>query len=167
MRKRNKKTEAIVAQETEVAIVAQETEIEKAEAIVAEANVEINDEVVEQDIRRAKSVVPSRYKAKYAIAAVNRGETTRAAKRCNGDWLAQELAAECVPDGKTFDFNRFVAILEANGIEPSRWPNRSNGWQGRLRMSGAIVLRGIVRKTGILVTPDTTIEAPESFTAQG
>jgi hypothetical protein len=159
MTKRNHKQ---AKAETEAAI---EAEVQATEAIIEEAGVEIDDPVVEQDIRRAKSVVPSRYKAKYAIAAVQRGQTTRAAKRCNGDWLAQELVAECVPDGKTFDFDRFVAILEANGIDPARWPNRSNGWQGRLRMSGAIVLRGIVKATGVLVTPDTTIEVPESFRA--
>jgi hypothetical protein len=151
-----------------------EAEVEVLEAPIeaTETEVAIDDEVVEQDIRRARSVVPSGYKRAYATRAVLRGATTRAAKRANGDWLARELEAECVSDGKTFDFDRFVAILEANGIDPARWPNRNNGWQGRLRMSGAIVLRTIVRASGVLRTPDgeTNLhDLPEaaSFLAKG
>jgi hypothetical protein len=144
-------------------------ETKETEAPIEETEVEINDEQVEEDIRRPKSVVPAGYKRKYAYRAVSNGYTTRAAKRANGDWLARELEAECVQDGKTFDMERFLTIYNLNTGEDAlvRWSNRNNGWQGRLRMSGAIVLRGIVRKTGVLITPDTTIEAPASFTAKG
>jgi hypothetical protein len=118
------------------------------------------DEAIEQheadETKRGKSVVPLGYKKTYAQRAVAAGRTTKAAKRSNGDWLAQELEAECVRDGHKFDLSRFLAILEANGIGNAleRWPNRNNGWEGRLRMSGAIVLRGIVCRAGIFRTPE-------------
>jgi hypothetical protein len=111
---------------------------------------------VEGTKTRARSVVKAGYKNAYEAAAKARGATTKAAKRANGDWLAQELEAECVSmDGK-FALARFVAILEANGIaDPlGRWPNRNTGWEGRIRMSGSCVLRGILRKTGVFRTAE-------------
>lgn len=155
--------------ETPIETPIEETKETEAPIEETEHDEDIGDEVVEEDIRRPKSVVPAGYKRKYAYRAVSNGYTTRAAKRANGDWLARELEAECVQDGKTFDMERFLAIYKLNTGEDAlaRWSNRNNGWQGRLRMSGAIVLRGVVRKTGVLITPDTTIEAPASFTAQG
>jgi hypothetical protein len=113
------------------------------------------DENTAETVVRARSVVPKAYKATYAVRALARGDNSKAAKRANGDWLARELQAECVQDGKTFDLQRFLAICDANGVDAlARWPNRNAGWEGRLRMSGAIVLRGIVGKTGVLRTPD-------------
>jgi hypothetical protein len=143
---------------------------ERAEAtnqLVAEAIAEAEADHVadheEPNAPRGKSVVPLGYKKTYAERAVRSGLTSKAAKRQNGDWLAQELLAECVPDGKTFDLARFCAICEANGVgDPMvRWPNRNNGWEGRLRMSGAIVLRGLVAKSGVFRTPDTELRLAE------
>jgi hypothetical protein len=149
-----KKIEEVIEAETPVCI-----------GEVIELLQEQGDTETVEDIVRPRSVVPAGYKAAYAARAMARGETSKAAKRQNGDWLAKELLAECVPDGKTFDMMRFLDILEANGVSDplNRWPNRNKGWEGRLRMSGAIVLRGLVKKAGVLVTPDTTIEVPESF----
>lgn len=110
------------------------------------------------------SVVRPGYKRAYARKALTEGRTSKADKRCNGDWLARELIAECEEDG-IFSLPRFCAICEANGVgDPmARWPNRNNGWEGRLRMSAGIVLRAIVRKRHVLVTPDTTVQVPEAF----
>lgn len=103
---------------------------------------------------RPKTVVPVGYKAAYRAKATAMGRTSKAAKRCNNDWLAQELEGECIGKGGVFDLPRFVAILEANGVDANRWPSRTNGWEGRLRMTGAIVLRGVVGKSGVFRTPE-------------
>jgi hypothetical protein len=101
------------------------------------------------------SVVDPAYKAQYAQRAAEQGRTSHAAKRSNNDWLAQKLEAECIIDGSILDLPRFCAILVANGVADPllRWPNRNAGWQGRLRMSGGLALRSIVRKTGVLTIP--------------
>jgi hypothetical protein len=105
---------------------------------------------------RPKTVVPIAYKAQYRAKAAAMGRNTKAAKRSNSDWLAQELEAECIGKGGVFDLPRFLAIFSANTGEDAtvRWPNRNNGWEGRLRMSGAIVLRGVVGKRGTFRTPE-------------
>jgi hypothetical protein len=105
---------------------------------------------------RPKTVVPVAYKAQYRAKAAAMGRTSKAAKRSNSDWLAQELEAECIGKGGVFDLPRFLAIFTANTGEDAtvRWPSRTNGWEGRLRMSGAIVLRGVVGKRGTFRTPD-------------
>lgn len=107
-----------------------------------------------------KTVVPVSYKAKYRARAAALGLTSKAAKRSNSDWLAQELENECVGKGGVFDLDRFCAIFTANTSEDAlvRWPSRTNGWEGRLRMSGAIVLRGVVGKRGTFRTPDGEID---------
>ena len=110
---------------------------------------------------RPKTVVPVAYKAQYRAKAIAMGRTSKAAKRSNNDWLAQELEGECIGKGGVFDLSRFVAILEANGVDANRWPSRTNGWEGRLRMTGAIVLRGVVGKSGVFRTPEATINLHE------
>lgn len=108
-----------------------------------------------------KTVVPVAYKAKYRAEAARLGLHGKAHKRSNCDWLAQELANECVRKG-VFDLRRFLDICEANGVDAmARWPNRNNGWEGRLRMSGAIVLRGIVGKSGVFRTPESEVRLAE------
>lgn len=137
-------------------------EAETMNSQIAEALAKVVADHAEGEKVRGKSVVPLGYKKKYAIRAVTEGRTTKAAKRANGDWLAKEMEAECI-EGGVFRLDRFLTILELNGIDHSRWPNRNVGWEGRLRMSGAIVLRGIVKQTGVLRTPDTEVQVPENF----
>jgi len=100
-----------------------------------------------------KTVVKPKFKNEYRARAKAAGLTDKASRRGNGDWLQRELQAETIIKGE-FDFDRFVAILDANGVDYSRWSTTSHGWKGRFRMSGSIVLRGIVGKTGVLRTPD-------------
>jgi hypothetical protein len=101
-----------------------------------------------------KSVVKTGYKRAYQDRAEARGARDKASKRGCGDWLQRELQAETIVSG-AFDFTRFVAILDANGVDHSRWATAGNGWQGRFRMSGSIVLRGRVGKSGVFRTPDS------------
>lgn len=112
----------------------------------------------EQVDTRPKTVVPVGYKAAYRANAAKLGRTSKAAKRSNSDWLAQELEAEVIGKGGVFDLPRFLAIFSANTGEDAlaRWPNRNNGWEGRLRMSGSIVLRGVIGKRGVFRTPEGT-----------
>jgi hypothetical protein len=165
MTRKTRKAQPMVAMPTEgEALLAAETNAAVAE-LVADAIEEVEaDHAADHEgpsAPRGKSVVPLGYKKVYATRAVVAGQTSKAAKRQCGDWLAKELLAECVPDGKTFDLPRFLAILEANGIDAARWPSRSNGWEGRLRMSGAIVLRGVVGRSGEFRTPEATIRLAE------
>jgi hypothetical protein len=142
-----------MARKTKAAIVA--VEPQETQELEAGFLMPFADAEPEETDTRPRSVVPAGYKKHYQRKAQAEGRTSKAAKRCNGDWLAQELEGECVRGGK-FDFYRFVAILEANGVDGlARWPNRNNGWEGRFRMSGAIVLRGIVGKSAVFRTPDS------------
>ena len=102
----------------------------------------------------AKTVVKTAYKHRYQDRAKARGLTDKASRRGNGDWLQREVQAETIGKDGKFDLAKFEAILDANGVDYSRWNRTSNGWQGRVRMSGSLVLRGVVGKSGMFRTPD-------------
>jgi len=121
---------------------------------------------VAQDIERKNSVVRNEYKRKYAERAKENGHASKCAQRSTWDWLAQCLAGECNgPDGK-LDVARFLVILEANGVDHSRWTNRSKGWEGRLRMTGRLALQRVVAASGVLVVEDDELEAPAEWVAK-
>lgn len=101
-----------------------------------------------------KTVVKVKYKREYQDRAKARGLTDKASRRGNGDWLQRELQAECNAKDGSFDLTRFEAILDANGVDHSRWNRTTRGWEGRVRMSGSISLRGVVGKSGLLRMPD-------------
>ena len=111
---------------------------------------------IETQIALPRSVVGKKYKIRYKEAARERGSLGKAAKRSKWDWLAETLAGEVLNEKAKLKVDRFVAILEANGIaDPlGRWPNRANGWEGRLRMTGGLVLRPMVAAAGVLLVPD-------------
>jgi len=98
------------------------------EITLADLPVDIDAEVAEE-IEKKGSVVKSTYKKKYAARAAGQGLGKTAQRSC-WDWLAQELASECL-DGTKIDIGRFLATLEANAVDHSRWTNRSKGWEGR------------------------------------
>jgi hypothetical protein len=104
-----------------------------------------------------KTVVKVAYKHTYQDRAAARGATDKASKRGCGDWLQRELQAETIKEGR-FDMARFIEILDANGVDHSRWKTAGNGWEGRFRMSGSIVLRGRVGKSGVFRTPEASID---------
>ena len=117
----------------------------------ADLAVEIDAEVAE-DNAKPGSVVKGKYKHRYAERAASAG-LGKVAQRSCWDWLAQELAAECL-DGSKIDIGRFLGTLEANGVDHSRWNNRSKGWEGRLRMTGRLALQRVVAEQGFLATAD-------------
>jgi hypothetical protein len=126
--------------------------------------VEIDAEV-QEEIEKKGSVVKSTYKKKYAARAAGQGLGKTAQRSC-WDWLAQELAGECL-DGTKIDIGRFLATLEANGVDHSRWQNRSKGWEGRLRMTGRLALQKVVAAQGHLKTVEgAELEAPRDWIAK-
>jgi hypothetical protein len=128
--------------------------------------VEIHAEVAE-DNQKARSVVQSAYKHKYAQKAVEAGHARKAAQRSCWDWLAVAIAGECLGEGDRISISRFLALLEANGVDHSRWQNRSKGWEGRLRMTGRLALQKVVAQKGVLRTADDEeLVAPEAWVAK-
>ena len=123
------------------------------------------DAAVAEDNAKKGSVVKGAYKARYAARAAEAG-LGRTAQRSCWDWLAQTLAGE-VLDGTKLDVEKFQRLLEANGVDHSRWTNRSKGWEGRLRMTGRLALQRIVAEAGILRTADgEELEAPAEWVAK-
>jgi len=121
---------------------------------------------VAADLEKARSVVKNAYKRKYAERARSNGHASKVAQRSTWDWLAQNLAGECNgPDGK-IDIAAFERILELNGVDFSRWTNRSKGWEGRFRMTGRLALQRVVAAAGVLVVEGDEIVAPAEWVAK-
>lgn len=109
------------------------------------------------------SVVKDKFKTRYIENAKAAGETSKAAKRSNWDWLAQTLAEHCLGDKGKIDINKFVDILDANGVDHSRWTNRNKGWEGRFRMTGRVALQKIVAQNNLLKTTVSEIVPPTGW----
>ena len=126
----------------------------------------IHPEVAEDNAKR-NSVVAPKYKHRYAQRAVAAGHKRKAAQRSNWDWLAQTLAGEVLDDRDHLVVDRLLALLDANGVDHSRWTNRSKGWEGRLRMSGRLALQRVVAEAGVLRTVDgEELVAPPEWVAK-
>jgi len=131
---------------------------------IAEAVGESEEEETEEEKHDRISIVKDKFKRKYIENAAARGETKKAAKRSNWDWLAQELATFCLSEKGKIEIGSFTDILDANGIDHSRWTNRNPGWQGRFRMTGRVALQKTVANSGSLRWPDGSVtEAPADF----
>jgi hypothetical protein len=114
-----------------------------------------------------RSVVASSYKAKYVARAREAGSSRKAQRRSTWDWLAQTLAGEVLDERDHLLVDRLLALCAANGVETSRWQNRSKGWEGRLRMTARLALQRVVAETGLLLTADgEELEAPEEWVAK-
>lgn len=125
------------------------------------------DAEIEADLPKSNSVVKSGYKTKYRDRAREAGVARKAAKRSTWDWLAEQLAGECLVGKDKIDISRFLAVLDANGVDHSRWTNRSKGWEGRLRMTGRLALQRVVAEAGVLLLADgETLEAPAEWVAK-
>jgi len=149
MAKRNKK-QAVELVELELPVV---------EPVAIEAD-------VAEEIAKPASVVRSAYKAKYADRAAAAGLGKKAQRSC-WDWLAQSLAGECLDDAAKIDIVRFLSVLDANGVDHSRWTNRNKGWEGRLRMTGRLALQKVVAQQGHLKTADgEELVAPTEWLAK-
>ena len=134
---------------------------------LADLPIEIHADVA-ADIERRGSVVKRVYKQKYAERAKAAGERSKVAQRSAWDWLAQTLAGEVLdPKTQKLLVEKFERLMDANGVDHSRWTNRSIGWQGRLRMTGRLALQKVVAETGVLHTTDgETLEAPADWIAK-
>ena len=129
------------------------------------ALVAVHPEVAEDNAKR-NSVVQTKYKHRYAERAVAAGLKRKAAQRSSWDWLAQTLAGEVLVKEK-LQVEKFLALLEANGVDHSRWTNRSKGWEGRLRMTGRLALQRVVAEAGVLKTADgEELQAPAEWVAK-
>lgn len=142
-------------------------ELEPALVVELEPTVEpvAVDAEVAEDNAKPSSVVKPGYKHKYAERAASAG-LGKVAQRSCWDWLAQSLAGECL-EGTKISIARFLAILDANGVDHSRWTNRNKGWEGRLRMTGRLALQRVVAEAGVLKTADgEELEAPAEWVAK-
>jgi hypothetical protein len=92
------------------------------------------------------SVVKAEYRARYA----EMGHPTHC-----GDWLAEFLNDMCIPvESKETDLVRFESICNANGVSLAKYNRTSNGWQGRLRMTGRNLLKAVVVRQMFILVPD-------------
>jgi hypothetical protein len=128
-------------------------EVAVVEAPVAPAPVEVHPDV-EADNAKRNSVVKPVYKRRYATRAAALGYKSKAAQRSAWDWLAQTIAAIVLDKRAKLDVAAFTALLDANGVDHSKWTNRSKGWEGRLRMTGRLALQRVVAEAGVLHTAD-------------
>lgn len=131
------------------------TEIEQIDEAELEAIAEI-----EEQIALPRSVVNPKYKVRYRDQARERGDRGKAAKRSKWDWLAQQMAERVLNKKAKLDVDKLLAILDANGVDHSRWTNRAPGWEGRLRMTGCLALRKTLAETGVFQTPEGPVEVP-------
>jgi hypothetical protein len=141
-------------------------EKELGEEIDEDAEVEAIAELAdaEDEVKEPNSIVKDKFKVKYIENAIATGATHKAAKRSNWDWLAQTLAAACLSEGGKLEIGAFTDILDANGVDHSRWTNKNRGWEGRFRMTGRVALQKVVANAGVLKTPaGSEIEAPAEW----
>jgi hypothetical protein len=118
----------------------------------------------EAEPKESNSVVASKFKQRYLANAREQGVKGKAARRSNWDWLSQEIAKACLGPKDKIRMDDFLAILEANGIDHRKWPNRAQGWEGRLRMTGRVALQRIVADAGKLKLPGgAELEVPAEF----
>lgn len=127
--------------------------------ILADTNATLAQEIeaiaeTDELIARKGSVVKIGYKLKYKNRALEAGIRGKAAKRSAWDWLAQEIAAVALTDRAKLRVDEFLALLDANGVDHSRWQNRAPGWEGRLRMTGRLALQRVVAERGELFFAD-------------
>lgn len=124
------------------------------------------------EIALPKSVVKPTYKLAYAARVVNgargkKGVSKKAQARSCGDWLALELASRTLDDKNQLQLDAFTAILDANGVDHSRWTNRSKGWQGRFRMTARLALQKVVAQEEALYLPNgESLKAPGTWVAR-
>ena len=102
----------------------------------------------EEEPQVSGSVVPEKYRADYRL-----NSTTG---RCNGDWLAEQLANDTLDAKGNLVMDDFVAVLERNAVPlTGKWAalrfGGGRGWQGRFRMNGRQVLEKLVCKAGVYV----------------
>lgn len=119
----------------------------------------------EDDAERKQSIVKPKFKHRYIEHAKELGTNSKIAKRSNWDWLSQQLAAFCLDSKGKINIDLFTDVLEANGVDHSKWNRTVPGWQGRLRMTGRVALQKRVAESGKLLWPNDLepSEAPQEW----
>lgn len=102
--------------------------------------------------RETLSIVPPEFKARYAEKAQG-GRKPRILARSCGDWLASLLAKETLDEEGHLNIPKLDAIMNANGVDCSNINRSSPGWQGRLRMTGRVMLAAKARRSQVVVVP--------------
>jgi len=121
---------------------------------------------VEEDNKKANSVVAVKFKEKYLANAREKGIPGKAAKRSNWDWLAENLAKLCLDEKHKISIGKFKEILDANGVDHSKWTNQNKGWEGRFRMTGRVALQKVVANNGVMKTAEGDLTPPAEFIAR-
>ena len=98
-----------------------------------------------EEEKKPASVVKLRYRAIYA----ERGDPTT----CN-DELAAKLN-NLVKNAKGTNIEYFDMIMDANGVDMSKYSKTTPGWQGRYRMTGRNMLaKKVHSRGGLFVVPN-------------
>lgn len=144
--------------------------LESATTVLPPEPVEVDAEVAADNVKKNSVVLP-KYKHRYAERAANAGDKRKMVQRSAWDWLAQTLAAQCLDQKQRIDIAKFTRILELNGVDHSRWTNRSKGWEGRFRMTGRLALQRVVAECGVMqILGDEgehdVVEAPTEWVAK-
>lgn len=128
---------------------------------------DLNRAEIEEEISRGRSIVPVYKKREYRDRAIAAGHTTKRKKRSCNDWTAIQLQRLTLDGQDKIDLPTFRAVLDANGVKYAHLEGKGN--PGTLRMSGGILLRSVLRRTGVLTFPDgSTKELPfEALQALG
>ena len=103
------------------------------------------------------SVVKTEYRIRYA----EQGHPNHC-----GDWLAVTLNSMILGKTQT-DLEKFEELCGLNGVDLSKYNRTTNGWQGRLRMTGRNLLaRKIYMNDGVLlVPPQLQVDGVDKLTA--
>ncbi len=115
--------------------------------------------IEEEEPQLGGSVVPAVYRALY--------RSVSSTGRCNGDWLAERLAADTLDSNGKLLMDDFIAILTNNGVDLSaKWASmrfsQTGGWQGRFRMNGRQVLEKLVVLKGHYVDHTSSKVTPHA-----
>ena len=121
----------------------------------------------QEDQKPVTTVVADKYKTAYIANAKEKGIAGKAAKRSNWDWLAEQLAKACLVEKEKISIERFIEVLDLNGVNHSKWTNRNRGWEGRFRMTGRVVLQKKVADANCLYLPgNVEVVPPPEFVAR-
>ena len=150
------------------AIEAERIDLEEAasDRVESELPVEADPSEDASEEKANNSVVAAKFKDKYLANARLNGIPGKAAKRSNWDWLSQQIAGYCLDDKHKIDINKFLSLLDANGVDHSKWTNRNKGWEGRLRMTGRVALQKVVANKEQLVLGENVAIPPAEFVAR-
>lgn len=124
------------------------------------------EEENEEEVKEPNSVVKEKFKTRYIENARAMEVGRKAAKRSNWDWLSQRIAEDCLGEKDKISIDAFKDVLDANGVDHSRWTNRNKGWEGRFRMTGRVALQRIVADKGEYKGLNSISVPPESWIAK-